>query len=84
MLTIVIIITVGLHVCGRQNKVPPPKCPHPHSHNLLQNIVERTSEYDFVDVIKLRAFRWRDYPELSKCSQTNHVNPWKGKTSGLW
>ena len=34
---------------------------------------------DFVDVIKLRILRWKDYPGLSGWAQYNHKGPSKGK-----
>lgn len=31
-------------------------------------------------VIKLRAFRWKDYPGLTRKAQCNHRNPYKWRT----
>ena len=62
--------------CGRQNNTPkdiqvliPGICDH----------VTILGKADFVDVIKLRSLRWKDYPGLSGWALYNHKGPSKGK-----
>ena len=57
MLAIIIIITISLHVCGTQNNATPQRCPHPSPHNQLQNVLQHTPEYEFVDVTMFKTFR---------------------------
>ena len=58
MLAIIIIITIGLFIYGRQKNAALQRCPDHSPHNLLQNILKHTPKYEFVDVVKLRIFEW--------------------------
>lgn len=54
-----------------------PICPHPKSWNLW--ICYITWQKGVTDRIKVRIWRWRAYPTLSRWAQYNHRGPYKGK-----
>ena len=64
--------------CSVVDKIIPPK----DIQVLILGICDHVTilgEADFVDVIKLRILRWKDYPGLSGWAQYSHKGPSKGK-----